>query len=161
MAVENKIVTNNISAGLADVDVAARFSGNIVKKAVFSFEVAAADDNGSIYRIARLPAQAIVTSIKFISDAITAATDYDIGVYKPLELGGAVIDKECLVNGADISAGKAVLTEMLVPAPDAFGKSLIALAGHTDYQKYSSVDANTVGSAAGTIAGIIEYVDGV
>lgn len=165
MAVENKYVTHNATSEAVSEGPAALFSGAVVRRIPFSFEVAAADSDGSIYRIAALSPMAIVTGIKLISDAIANATDYDIGVYKPLSLDGSVIDKDCFLDGADINAGKAVLTEMLVPAPENFGKRIYEIAGLTDYQKYGTVDlaitANTVGTAAGTLAGYVEVVDAV
>lgn len=170
MAVINDYVTTNAGAVKADVDVAARFSGGIVKCVPFSFEVAAADDNASIYRFARVPITAIPLSLKLLSDATAGLTDVQFGVYKTLDVGGAVIDADSLAVSVDISAGKAVQTEMLIPtglAQDEVGKSFGALSGVSaaDMKKYGSVDiAMTTpagATAAGTIAGFLFFMDGV
>lgn len=169
MSVLDARVTHNASAAVVDVDVAARFLGSQVIAVPFSFEVAAADDNGSIYRFASIPANAMIKSLKLYSDAITGMTSVEFGVYKPLTQGGAVIDRDAIAVAVDISAGKAVLTEMLIPtsaagAQDAIGKPIGIVAGiaAADMSKYSNLDvclyAGTVGSAAGTIAGFLEYV---
>jgi hypothetical protein len=49
-----------------------------------NFEVAAADDNASIYRLFKLPPTAIVTSLIVGNDAIAGLTDPQFGLYKPL-----------------------------------------------------------------------------
>lgn len=165
MAVINDYVTHNASSVAVNADTAARFSGGRVRAIPFSFEVAAADSDGSVYRIGQISPLCIMKSIKLLSDAIAAANDYDIGVYKPLAIGGAVIKKDCFLDGADINAGKATFTEMFVPAIDAVGKSAFIVAGLSaaDIGKYGVFDlaitANTVGTAAGTISGIIEVID--
>lgn len=165
MAVVDAFVTQNASSVAADVDIAARSNGEKVKTLFASFEVAAADSDGSIYRIGRISPMAIIKSIKILNDAITGATDYDIGVYKRLEVGGAVVSKDCLLNGRDINAGQATFAEVFAPDPANVGKALYQLASVTDYNEAGSYDlavtANTVGSAAGTVALIVEYVDGV
>lgn len=170
MAVVNAVVTNNASSVAADVDVAVRFSGGLKHVVPFSFEVAAADDNASIYRFARIPANAIITSLKLLSDATAGISDVQFGIYKPLEIGGAVIDVDVIAVSVDITAGKAVLTEMLIPSSACgsypnFGKTVIDCAGvgSTQY-KYGSVDVAmttpTGASAAGTISGVLEFVLG-
>lgn len=167
MAVENKIVTGNAESVAVDLGLAARFSGGIVKRIPFSFEVAAADDNNSVYRFARVSPYAIITSIKLLSDATAGMTDTDFGFYKPLELGGAAIDKDCLLDGADINAGKAAFTEMLVPTIVDFGKRAFEIAGLTEAQavEYGSFDlamtSVAAASAAGTISGYVDIQDGI
>jgi hypothetical protein len=166
MAVENKIVTGNIESKAADVGIAARFTGGTLKAIPFSFEVAAADSAGSIHRFARISPRAIVVGLKLLSDATAGATEVDFGFYKPLEVGGAVVDIDALVDGADISAGKAALTEMFVPAIDALGKNAHELAGITEAAAvaYGSFDVAMTAvsdiSAAGTISGILYFIDG-
>lgn len=173
MAVFNAYVTNNASASAAvaaDQDVAVRFSGGTVKRIPFSFEVAAADDNASIYRFARIPANAIITSLKLLSDATAGLTDVQFGIYKTLDLDGTVIDVDAIAVSVDITAGKAVLTEMLIPSAACgsypnFGKTVIDCAGAGSTQnEYGSVDVAMTtpagASAAGTIAGYLEFVIG-
>lgn len=170
MAVINAYVTTNAGGVAADVDIAARFSGGIVKCIPFSFEVAAADDNASIYRIGRVSPYAIPLSLQLYSDAIAGPSDAQFGVYKPLDLGGDVVDVDNLAVSVDITAGKATITEMLIPtglAQDEVGKSIGAIAGISDanMKKYGSLDlaitTPTGVTAAGTIAGFFWFIDGV
>lgn len=167
MAVVNAFVTNNVESKPADTCIAARFHGSIVRTLAFNFEVAAADDNGSIYRIGKLPVTAIVKSLRLANDAIAGLTDPSIGVYKALEVGGAVIDVDCLMVAADLSAGTATLTEKFAPAIADVGKDILSLAGVADADKvkYGQVDVAITtaagAAAAGTISGILEYVEGV
>ncbi len=166
MAVINAFVTNNISAKAADADIAARNGGAIVRKVLFNFETAATDEAASVYRVARIPATAIVTSVLLSNDAISGLTDLDIGVYKPLEVGGAAIDADCLKDGLDAHAGIATLTAEYAPTLADVGKNILAVAGVTagTEQKYGSVDVALTSNAAlveaGTVSGVIEYVEG-
>lgn len=167
MAVINAFVTNNVESKAADTCIAARNNGSIIRALAFNFEVAAADDNASIYRIGKLPATAIPLSLRLANDAIAGFTDPSIGVYKQLEVGGAVIDVDCLMVAADLSAGTATLTEKFAPAIADVGKDILSLAGVADADKvkYGAVDVAITTAAgvtaAGTISGILLYVEGV
>lgn len=171
MAVINAYVTHNASSKTIDTDIAARCLGGIVKCVPFSFEVAAADDNASIYRFIKgISPRAIPLKLELLSDATAGLTDVQFGTYKSLDVGGAVIDVDCLAVSVDITAGKATLTEMLIPtgvAQDEIGKDLLDLSGvaEADKKKYGGLDiAMTTpagASAAGTIAGHFWYIDGV
>lgn len=166
MAVINAFVTDNVESKAADVCIAARNTGSLKRAVAFNFEVAAADDNASIYRIAKLPGTAIVTSLRLACDAIAGFTDPSIGIYKPLEHGGTLIDADCLMTATDLNAGQAI-TEVLNTAIADRGKNLLQLGGvdDADAHEYASVDVaitTAAGvSAAGTVSGIIEYVEGV
>lgn len=171
MAVVNAYVTHNASGLAVDKDIAARCLGGVVKCLPFSFEVAAADDNASIYRFAKgLSPRAIPLSLIVYCDAIAGLTDPQFGTYKSLDLGGAVIDVDALVDSVDIHAGQATLTEMLIPsglAIDAVGKDLLTLSGvaDADKDKYGGIDlamtTPTGVSAAGTVSGFFFFIDGV
>lgn len=167
MAVINAFVTDNVESKAADTCIAARSTGSIKRTVAFNFEVAAADDNASIYRLFKLPATAIVTSLRLANDAIAGFTNPSVGVYKPLEVGGAVISVDCLMVATDLSAGTATLSEKFAPAIADVGKDILSLAGITDANKvkYSSVDVAITTAAgvtaAGTISGICTYVEGI
>lgn len=79
MAAYNDFVTQNASSVKANVDVSARSVGAPVKKVAFSFEKAAGDINGSIWRVARISPFAKILSFKLATDAIAGLTDLDIG----------------------------------------------------------------------------------
>jgi len=165
MAAYNDFVTQNASSKKVNVDIAARSNGATTKKVLFSFEKAAADIDGSIWRIARVSPYAKIVSIKIACDALTGLTDLDIGFYKPLSSDGNVIDKDCLKDGLDPNAGISTLTEEYAPDPGNVGKAAYAIAGVTAAAavKYGAFDValtgNTAGTATGTIAGILEYIE--
>lgn len=165
MAAYNDFVTQNASSKAADADVAARNNGAVTKKVFFSFEKAAADINASVWRIARISPFAKIVGIKICCDAISSLTDLDIGFYKPLEIDGNVINKDCLTDGLDPHAAIATLTEEYAPNPSAVGKEAYLIAGVTaaNARKYGAFDValtgNTAGTDTGTIAGILEYVE--
>jgi hypothetical protein len=164
MAAYNDFVTQNASAKKGDVDASARFCGAPVKKVAFSFEKAAGDVNASVWRVARVSPFAKIVSVKLGCDNITSLTDLEIGVYKPKEIDGSEIDKDCLLNTVNYSAGQA-LTSVYEPALADMGKELYLIAGLTaaDMHKYGAFDialtGNTAGADVGTIAGIIEYIE--
>lgn len=166
MAAFNDFVTQNASTKAADVDVAARFCGAPVKKAIFSFEKAAGDIDGSIWRVARISPFAKILSFKLATDAIAGLTDLDIGFYKVSEVSVATaVGKDCIKDGLDPHTGQTALVEMFVPDLANFGKEAYQLAGvsASDAKKYGAFDValtgNTAGTATGTIAGVLEYVE--
>lgn len=163
MAVENKVVNHNALSGKVDESadsIGTLFFGGAVKKVPFSFEVAAADDDGSVYRVARIPVTARNIIVRHGSDDITAGTDYDIGFYKPKSLGGAAIDADAIADGLDYSGADA-LAEIRQAGAD-FGKLAWEYAGLSALPVDGYMDiaftANTVGSAAGTIYGEVEFI---
>jgi len=167
MAVENKYVNSDLAAG--KVGKAAYVSGAEAYIAVAHATVAAADDNGSIYRLFKaLAPDLIPVKIEILNDAITGGTDYDLGFYEPLEGGsGPVIDKDALVDGADLSSGNgqgSELTGLSAVGVEESQQRLWELAGHTATQKQDAYDialtANTVGTAAGDIVVKAWFVQG-
>lgn len=168
MAVVNAFVTDNVESKAADTCIAARSTGSVVRAIVFNFEVAAADDNASIYRLFTVPGTAIPLRLTLFNDAIAGFTNPSIGIYKPLARDGAVIDVDILMAATDLNAGLATPgTQKFAPAIENVGKNLLQLAGiaDADANKYGSVEVaitTAAGvSAAGTISGIFEYIEGV
>lgn len=168
MAVINAYVNTNVAAGkLAD---AAQLMGSPTRKMVGTFEVAAADDNGSIYRVFKgLSPDIIITNILVCNDAITGGTQYDVGLYGVLDYDGigAVVSGKanCFANNLDLSSAHARGSELSgISALDVAdsGKRLYEIAGHTQSTKLPAYDlcltADTVGSGAGTVTVILEYV---
>lgn len=159
----DKYVNSYIAAGKRTQAV--NVAGDNVKVLVCTFEVAAADADGDVYRIAQdLNPNLIPIKITVLNDAITAGTDWDLGLYKPS--GGAVLDKDVFADGADMSsAATSTPKDGLVTVDIANrAKKLYEHAGHTISTKIESYDlaftANTVGTAAGTITVIAEFVQG-
>lgn len=138
--------------------------------ALAKFEIAAGDDDTSKLRICRLPSNAIVTSIRIWNDAIASSSSWDVGLYQTGYNGGAVIDADLFASAVDISAGLAgteLRFEAATTAPiDYIEYRLwqIADLGAATYTQDPQIEfdlvatANTIGSAAGTIIFIVQYV---
>lgn len=153
MAVEDKYVDSKLESGF---HTAAMFEhGCSTFTAVATVSVAAADDDGSVYRLfANMPSNAVPVSICIHNTAVTGGTDYDLGLYKA---GGVVVDKDILADGLDMSTARTVATV------NNAGMTTIAIAdGVKTFAELSAQDdpdasydivltANTVGTAAGTI----------
>ena len=168
MAVENKYVNADVAAGKLGTAALVKVGDSFVL--VTTFEVAAADDDGSIYRLAKnLSGDLIPIRVEIFNDALTGATDYDLGFYKTLTdgVGGEVIDKDVLMDGADISSGNgATSPQNGLTNVDLANRAqrIYELCGDTQATKEAGYDlaltANTVGSAAGTITVIAEFAQG-
>lgn len=160
MAVEDKYVDSNVAGGKKAN--AYEFHGAPLNCAVASEELAAADDDGSVYRFFRLPANAVIVKLDVINDAITSGTDFDIGFYEP-GAGGAEKDKDVLTDGDDLSSAGSQDGLQTVDAANR-GKMVFEHAGDSESAKFAEYDlaltGNTVGSAAGTITMICYWVEG-
>lgn len=117
--------------------------------------VAAADNDGQVYRICRLPSKARVISVKVTNGAITAGTDYDLGIYEIPDNGSAVVVKDCLVDGDTMATARAIPTETLGTGNTLDNEQRLweaaALTADTKRDYDVCYTANTVGTAAGTI----------
>lgn len=168
MSVENKYVNAAIAAG--KLTSAAFNDGAKDYTAIVTFEVAVADDDGSVYRVIKnVNENLIVSKIELLNDAIAGATSYDIGVYESDKgsVSGPVIDKDVFLAAEDINAGNARGS-----AVDGLGavdiadsqKRIFELVGDTLKTKRTGYDiavtANTVGSAVGTITLYITFTQG-
>lgn len=124
-------------------------------------EVAAADVDGSTYRFIRLPSNAKIISILLSNDAITAGTDYDIGIYKTAAAGGAVVLVNAFADALDLSsAAKNVNVTYEQLGIENVEKRLWEVAGLTSDPalEYDIVATGvTVGTAAGTISMTVFY----
>lgn len=154
MAVENKYVNSDVAAGNRSHGAQGANAWPLIE----TFEVAAADTDASVYRLFKgLPADLVPVSCTVMCDAITGGTDYDLGFYNT-DLG-AVIDKDNLADGLDLSSASKTLDGLKDVAIENRAKRLYELAGHTLANKKSSYDialtANTVGTAAGTVTVIL------
>lgn len=173
MAVVDKYVNAKVQAGGRDISGLAGY-GEKVAAAIVTFEVAAGDDNGSKYRLLKgIPTQCRILSVKISNDAMTGSTDWDLGFYTTDDTtsvgfapaGGAVLDADVLVNGADLSAGHTFASPLdgltALDLPDHV-KPIYELLGNTAFEKPASVDlvltANTVGSDAGTVTVVVELL---
>lgn len=168
MAVINEYVNANI---VAEKKATAAFSeGGKSVTIVVTFEVAVGDDDGSVYRLVKaIDPNLIPVRFDILSDAIADATDYELGLYETSKDGvnGPAIDIDVFLGSTDINAGNARGSELngltAVDVADV-QKRIFELAGDTLTTLKLGYDiaftANTVGSAAGTISVLMEFVQG-
>lgn len=164
MAVEDKYVNALVEADKPDV--AAKVQGDEVYQIVGTFEIAAADDDGSVYRIAKgINPNLIPVSIEIMCDAITAGTDFDVGLYKSNK--GIVLDADLLADGLTFAAAKGrdapldglkdvAIVDIAKRFYELLSKTILEITGPYDI----AITANTVGTAAGTVAFRILCVQG-
>lgn len=137
-----------------------------VYEAVGTVETAAADDDGSVYRVARLRSSDRISQILLANDAITAGTDYDVGVYRTASDGGAVVTKDVFADGLDLSSAVAFrdvayhdqatdISEVQMRIWERLG-----LSEDPQVEYDICLTGNTVGSAAGTLSVVIRYCAG-
>lgn len=163
MAVRNEWVDTDVEAGKKGNP--AIVVGAKTMTVMGTFEVAAADDDASIFKLAMIPANAIPVCAEIYSDALTSGTDYDLGFYKQ---DGSVADINVLADAVDLSSGITVaaaanngLSDMGI---ENIGKKVWELLGLTVDTKEDNyvlaITANTIGSAAGTISYKFQYIVG-
>jgi hypothetical protein len=164
MAVEDKYVDSLVAAG--KVGKAALTCGDKVVVMVATEEIAAADDDGSVYRFFRsVPSNLIPIEITVMSDGVTGMSDTDLGLYQVGE-DAAVVDKDVLMDGQTLASALTRATGHQlglanVNIADA-GKTLAVLSAQTDPDPSYDIclTANTVGSGAGTVTIIAKFVQG-
>ncbi|MCP4328427.1 MAG: hypothetical protein GY791_08325 [Alphaproteobacteria bacterium] len=135
-------------------------AGGRVRKKVATIEVAAADDDGSVYRLFRVHSGWHIHSIRILNDAITGGTAFDVGLYGSDD--GAAVDDDAYASAVDLSSANVSGAEVAFEArniDDAENKvwqdAGAAADGKTSYDLCLTGD--TVGTAAGTITAILEY----
>ena len=124
-----------------------------------NFETLVADDIDTIYRLCRVPANAVVLQVDFNNDAIAGITDMDFGLYDTLEQGGAVKDVDVFMDGTDMHAAAVMGSEtsgLSNLALDAIGDQMYQHAGDdapTPNGEYDlCLTSNAEITGAGTIA---------
>ena len=108
------------------------------------------DGAGSIYRIAKIPANYVPVDGEINCEAVTGASDNDLGLYEPDEKGGAVIDKDIFVDGADHSSALAIgsgTNALRNLGTTNLGKTLAQLAGDGISERQAYTLALTLNSA--------------
>lgn len=103
MSVIDAYINDDVAAGKKAVALLSQGAQLIVM--VESFEVAAADDNNSVYRVFKnVNPFYVPLKLDIMSDAITGMSDVNVGLYKNLEQGGAVIDDNVFGDAIDLSS---------------------------------------------------------
>lgn len=165
MAVINDYVQTEVAA--KKLASALESNGADMKTVVVTFEIAAADDNASVYRLIKgINPDLVVVNALLGNDVITGGTDFDLGVYETLDDnggGGTVIDKDCFLDGGNLSSAHASGAELTaISAVDVANRAMtieeVLYSTVTAGRKRSydlCLTANTVGSGAGTVTLIL------
>lgn len=156
----NKYVNTTLASG-AKVSPGAGFPGGVLCLKG-TYEKTASDNDASVLRLGKVPVTAIplVNLSKLGNDALSGATDVDIGVYK-CGANGTVVDKDCLSDGLNIASGAALGSE--IRAFQAVGldewnrsiKDIVESDNSTtiyDQEVDIALTGNTFGTATGTIS---------
>ena len=158
MAVENKYVDASTVLGLTAEPGA---NGHEVIRMVATVEIAAADDDGSVYRFFKdVPSSFRPIVCTVMCDAITGGTDFDLGLYD--RNLGAVVDKDVLMDGQTLASASKTLNGLgIVDIADIGAKKslaeLLTLTPSTAKPAYDiALTGNTVGTGAGTVTIILE-----
>lgn len=163
MAVENKYVEANVAAG--KLAKAALSSGSETITMIATFEIAAADDDLSVYRLFKaIPSSYIPVQIDIACDTITAGTDFDLGLYE-VNLG-VEVDKDLLMDGQTLATaltratgqGLGLANVNIANATKTLGE--LSAQAEVDSAYDIALTGNTVGSAAGTVTVIAHFVQG-
>jgi hypothetical protein len=158
--------TNTTQAAGSKTMAGAAFPGQVLVLQG-TYDKTALDNDTSILRLGQVPANAIPLPhlSKLNNAALAGATDIDVGVYRPLNDGGAVVNKEILGNGLNISAGNALASPAAAfpaIAIGQFGTDIRTLVGGSvgDGKDFYDValTGNTFGTAAGTITWSLAFL---
>lgn len=161
MPVENRKTATLTAEDLAGERIAS--VGKLLLGDVATIEVAAADDDGSVYRLLRLPSNAIITNLDLASDALGTGASYDVGVYEVAANGGFVVDADEFASSVSLSSAigwTQVLEEAAPVDISKIGAPLWQRLGLTaDPGKAYDIclTGNVAGTTAGTLALRVRY----
>jgi len=143
MAVINAYVDSNLAAGKKGNPA------NIMPGQVFgfacTFEIAIADGDASVYRIANLDANMVPLSLLMACDAASDITTVDLGLYLP-GANGAVVDADCFADGIDSDTGAILGSDLegLVSLPiEDVGKKLWEITSVVAAKSYTAANHPT------------------
>jgi glycine cleavage system aminomethyltransferase T len=165
MPVENKKST--IVANLDQVPARQNslgIAGARLREEVGTLEVAAADDDGSVFRFARVRSSDRVSSIEIFNDAITGGTAYEVGLHRTAADGGAAVDHDLFATAVSMATARVAPLDVTFEALDIIRieQPLWQMLGlsadpYIDYDV--TMTATTIGTAPGTISVRLRYVD--
>jgi hypothetical protein len=127
--------------------------------------VASGDDDGSVYRLARVHSSWVLHGIEIQNTAITGGTDYDLGLYQTAANGGAEVDKDVYMDGQTLASAVLTGADRLshTRALTKTGQRVWEDAGlSADPGRYYDLclTGNTVGTADGTVGFRVIYAEG-
>lgn len=153
MAVEDKYSVAALAATpIGGVDPL--YNGYVEHGISIPVAVAAADDDGSVYRLYRdFPANAIITRSWVETDGITNGTAYHMGFHAS-GVGGAAVDNDVLMASQTLAVASTTLNGLGNVAITNRNKTVAQLLGLTAQTAYP-IDLTLTGATVGTAAGNI------
>lgn len=155
MAVQNYQTNYASSPGIGEKSEPGANSHEVIRFVGYASPLAA-DDDGSTYLIAKaVPSSFRPVDILVKTTAITAGTDYDLGVYDSRT--GAVVTKDLFMDGQTLATASRSLDGLANVSLANLGakKTIAELLGLTPSTAKPTYDivltANTVGTAAGDV----------
>lgn len=132
---------------------------------VGTVEIAAADSDGSVFRIARVHSSWRISEILRYNDAITSGAVYDVGLYDIAANGGAAVNADLFSSDISLtSASKTGVNDQFESADIDIDKiekavwELLALSADPGKWYDLCYTGDTVGSGAGTLSVRVRYV---
>jgi len=138
-------------------------SGGRIYEKVGTVEIAAADDNASVFRFMRVHSSWRISSIELFNDAIASGSAFDCGLYQTAENGGAAVDADCYATDVSLTSARTTPTDLRFEAMDIANieKRVFEDGGLTsDPGRWYDLclTADTIGTAAGTVSLRVRYV---
>lgn len=99
---EHSAIIDNIAASPPVLTAPGKFGGTL-KFQVGHVSVADNDDVGSIYRMFRVKSSDTVVSIKYFTADTLTAMAANVGLYRTVEDGGAVVDADAYASAASFA----------------------------------------------------------
>ncbi|MCX7354780.1 MAG: hypothetical protein NTY59_08130 [Alphaproteobacteria bacterium] len=125
-------VVNTKSVSVTNADAAPQvlndlqIAGGKVKCLRATVEQGASDNDGSVYRLARVHSSWLMKGVRKFHDAITGGTSYDLGLYRVAADGGAVVDADAYASTVSLASADTVGIQIGFEARDS-GDRLVAL----------------------------------
>lgn len=140
--------------------------GGVLREQVGTVEIAAADDDTSVYRLGRVHSSWRISELTLFNDAITSGSVYDVGLYRTAADGGAVVDANAYADNITLVSASLTGTQLMYEGGSAVGVEDIEQqvwqhAGLTaDPNVWYDIcfTADTAGSGAGTISLRTRYI---
>ncbi|HYE45725.1 MAG TPA: hypothetical protein VEA44_08115 [Caulobacter sp.] len=136
-------------------------------EAVGTVEIAATDDDGSVYRMARLRSSDRVSQLTVFNDAITGGTGFDLGLYRTADEGGAAVDDDLFASAISLASASATGTDITfesgatdVAKIEKRIWELLGLSADPQVDYDLAFTGDTVGTAAGTVSLRVRFTGG-
>lgn len=140
--------------------------GGVLREQVGTVEIAAADEDTSVYRLGRVHSSWRVSQLTLFNDAITSGATFDVGLYATAANGGAAVDANAFADNIALTSASLTGTELLNESGSVVGvedieQQVWQVAGlSADPNVYYDIalTGDSVGSGAGTVSLRTRYV---